>query len=68
MNGISNDIGNRKTGKLFRWQVTLDGKSCIVTGEDKLEASRKATKQFGVVWRERVRDMEFLKLGSVKNV
>ena len=46
----------------------MDGKSCIVTGEDKLEASRKATKQFGVVWRERVRDMEFLKLGSVKNV
>lgn len=68
MNGISNDIGNRKTEKLFRWQVTLDGKSCIVTGADKLEASRKATKQFGVVWRERVRDMEFLKLGSVKNV
>ena len=68
MNGISNDIGNRKTEKLFRWQVTLDGKSCIVTGEDKLEASRKATKQFGGVWGERVRDMEFLKLGSVKNV
>lgn len=67
MNGISNDIGNRKTEKLFRWQVTLDGKSCIVTGADKLEASKKATKQFGVVWRERVRDMKFLKLGSVKN-
>lgn len=52
--------------KLFRWGVTLDGKTVVVKAEDRLKATKKAAKLFGVLWSARARDMVVVKLGSAK--
>lgn len=52
--------------QVFLWLVRLGERQCSVMAADKLEASKKAARAMGAVWRETARDMEFTRLRRVK--
>lgn len=55
-----------KDMKLFKWQVTVDGQTVIVTAPDKLMATKEAARLLRLRWSEKAREMFVVKMGEVK--